>query len=56
MVADCSGALLEWQAELAALKVKIGEVFQRSEGREIAGAFLDGLLSGAERKTGWLMA
>jgi len=56
MVADWSGALLEWEAELAALKARIGDVFQRSEGREIAGAFLDGLLSGAERKTGWLMA
>jgi SRSO17 transposase len=56
MVAEWSGALLEWEAELASLKARIGGVFQRSEGREIAGAFLDGLLSGAERKTGWLMA
>lgn len=56
MVAEWSGALLEWEAELASLKARIGEVFRRSEGREIAGAFLDGLLSGAERKTGWLMA
>ena len=38
------------------LKTRIGGVFQRSESREIAGAFLEGLLSGAERKTGWLMA
>ena len=56
MVAEWSGALLEWEAELASLKARIGGVFQRSEGREMAGAFLDGLLSGAERKTGWLMA
>lgn len=56
MVAEWSGTLLNWEAELAALKAKIGGVFQRSESREIAGAFLDGLLSGAERKTGWLMA
>jgi SRSO17 transposase len=56
MVAEWTGALLEWEAELASLKGRIGEVFKRSEGREIAGAFLDGLLSGAERKTGWLMA
>lgn len=56
MVAEWSGALLGWEAELAALKARIGRVFQRSEGREMAGAFLDGLLSGAERKTGWLMA
>ena len=56
MVAEWSGALLQWEAELAALRTRIGEVFRRSEGREMAGAFLDGLLSGAERKTGWLMA
>lgn len=56
MVSDWSGALLEWEAELAALKRRIGEAFRRTEGREMAGAFIDGLLSGAERKTGWLMA
>jgi SRSO17 transposase len=56
MVAEWSGALLRWEAELSSLKARIGEVFKRSEGREIAGAFLDGLLSGTERKTGWLMA
>jgi len=56
MVAEWSGTLLEWESELASLKTRIGGVFKRSEGREIAGAFLDGLLSGAERKTGWLMA
>ena len=56
MVGDWSGALLEWEADLAALKRRISEAFKRTEGREIAGAFIDGLLSGAERKTGWLMA
>jgi SRSO17 transposase len=56
VVTEWTVALLEWEAELAALKARIGGVFQRSEGREMAGAFLDGLLSGAERKTGWLMA
>jgi len=56
MIADWSGALLEWKAELSSLKVRIGGAFKRSEVREIAGAFIDGLLSGAERKTGWLMA
>ena len=56
MVSDWSGALLEWEAELVALKLRIGEAFKRTEGREMAGAFVDGLLSGAERKTGWLMA
>jgi SRSO17 transposase len=31
-------------------------VFGRAETRETAGAFLDGLLSGVTRKTGWLLA
>ena len=56
MVADWSGTLLEWEAGLAGLKSRIGGAFKRTEAREMAGAFLDGLLSGAERKTGWLMA
>ena len=56
MVADWSGALLEWEAELSGLKARIGAAFKRSEAREMASAFIDGLLSGAERKTGWLMA
>ena len=51
MVSDWSGALLEWEAELAALKRRISEAFKRTEGSEMAGAFIDGLLSGAERKT-----
>ena len=33
-----------------------GAVFRRRELNEAGGAFLDGLLSGIERKTGWLMA
>jgi SRSO17 transposase len=56
MIADWSGTLLEWEAELAGLKARIGEAFKRREAREMASAFIDGLLSGAERKTGWLMA
>lgn len=51
-----SGSLAAWEDELSALKARIGPVFRRSELRETAGAFLDGLLSGVERKTGWLMA
>jgi SRSO17 transposase len=31
-------------------------VFGRAETRATAGAFLDGLLSGVARKTGWLLA
>ena len=33
-----------------------GEILGRRELKETSGAFLDGLLSGIERKTGWLMA
>ena len=45
-----------WERELAALKERIGPVFGRAETRATAGAFLDGLLSGVARKTGWLLA
>ena len=55
-VARWSGALLAWESELSRLKDRIGPVFGRREVRETAGAFLDGLLSGVERKTGWLLA
>jgi SRSO17 transposase len=56
MVADWSGTFLAWEAELSALKGRIGAAFRRMEAREMAGAFIDGLLSGVDRKTGWLMA
>lgn len=55
-VAEWSGILLAWQREPARLKARLGPVFRRRELRETGGAFLDGLLSGVERKTGWLMA
>src|SRR3954447_8461015 len=55
-VAVWSGSLVAWERELAALKARIGPVFSRAEVRETAGAFLDGLLSGVARKTGWLLA
>jgi hypothetical protein len=45
-----------WQQELDTLKQRLGPVFGRRELRASASAFLDGLLSGVERKTGWLMA
>jgi len=38
------------------LKQRIGRVFARCAVRESAGLFLDRVLSGIERKTGWLMA
>jgi len=56
MVADWSGSLLAWEEELGRLKARVGRVFSRIEVRKTAEAFVDGLLSGVERKTGWLMA
>lgn len=55
-VASWSGSVLAWQRELDALKERLGSVFRRRELRVSSGAFLDGVLSGVERKTGWLMA
>lgn len=55
-VSSWSGSALAWEADLAALKAWISPVFGRAELRRTASAFLDGLLSGVERKTGWLMS
>jgi SRSO17 transposase len=55
-VASWSGALLSWKQELSDLKSILAPVFRRRELQETAGAFVDGLLSGIERKTGWLLA
>jgi SRSO17 transposase len=55
-VASWAGALLSWEQELARLKCRLAPIFRRRELQETSGAFLDGLLSGVERKTGWLMA
>ena len=55
-VASWSGSLLAWEQELTALKARVGRVLRRRELRETGADFLDGLLSGVERKTGWLMA
>ena len=55
-VSDWSGSLLEWERELGAWKARLDPVFGRRELRETGRAFLDGLLSGIERKTGWMMA
>jgi hypothetical protein len=55
-VASWTGSLLAWEGELSALKGRLGPMFGRRESRETGGAFLDGLLSGVARKTGWLLA
>src|ERR1700709_755542 len=54
-----SGSLAAWEADLDGLKRRTGPVFGgrgRRGTRETAGGFLGGLLSGVERKTGWLLA
>ncbi|MFC0220191.1 IS701 family transposase [Pseudochelatococcus lubricantis] len=55
-VSDWSGSLLAWERELSALKKHLFPAFGRRELQETGAAFIDGLLSGAARKTGWLMA
>jgi len=55
-VAAWSGSLLKWEQELSALKARLASAFGRAETRTSAGAFIDGLLSGATRKTGWQLA
>lgn len=55
-VASWSGSLLAWKGELSALKARLGPLFGRWELRETGAAYLDGLLSGVERKTRWLLA
>lgn len=55
-VSGWSGSCLAWEREFLALKARLGLVFRRRELKETGGAFLDGLLSGIARKTGWLMS
>jgi SRSO17 transposase len=46
----------DWAAELEALCERLAPRFGRIEVRHRASAFLQGLLSGAERKNGWQLA
>ena len=55
-VAGWSGSLLRWERELTGLKKRLAPVFGRSEVRQSAGAFIEGVLSGIARKTGWQLA
>ena len=48
--------LVDWKLALTELKPHPAPALGRSEARFSAGAFIDGLLSGAERKTGWMLA
>jgi len=55
-ISSWTGTAIGWDRELSALKGQLFSVFRRSEARETCSTFIDGLLSGIERKTGWLMA
>jgi hypothetical protein len=55
-VAEWAGTLVDWSAALAALKGFLAPALGRAETRRSAGAFIDGVLSSAERKTGWMLA
>lgn len=55
-VSSWAGSLLAWQRDLTSLKKMVGQVFCRRELRETSEGFLDGVLSGIARKTGWMMA
>jgi SRSO17 transposase len=45
-----------WRAELEGLLARFGRLFVRSEPREQAGRYLEGLLGPVERKNGWQLA
>ena len=51
-----SGSLVSREKDLLALKARLAPVFRRRVLKTTACAFLDGLLSGIARKTGWLTA
>ena len=55
-VADWAGTVVDWREALDEAKRVIAPAFRRIEQRATAFAFLDGLLSRAERKTGWMLA
>jgi len=55
-VAQWTGTLADWQVALEDLKEHLAPALGRAETRASGGAFIDGLLSGAERKTGWMLA
>jgi SRSO17 transposase len=54
--AEWAGTLVNWELALNDLKSHLAPALGRAETREAGGAFIDGLLSGAERKTGWMLA
>jgi len=55
-ISEWSGTSVNWSAALAAFKEALAPIFPRVETRRSAEAFIDGVLSGIERKTGWMLA
>jgi len=55
-VSDWSGTMVEWGEALAEMKRFMAPAFKRIEQQASASAFINGLLSRAERKTGWKLA
>ena len=55
-VLDWAGTVIDWRRQLDVLKEDLAPALGRAETRASASAFIDGLLSGAERKTGWMLA
>ena len=49
-------AVRGWQAHRAEVDRRLGPCFRRSESRQRAAAYLDGLLSDTRRKNGWQLA
>ncbi|ESQ90242.1 IS701 family transposase [Asticcacaulis benevestitus] len=55
-VSDWVGTGTNWREALTEMKAAIAPALKRSEQRASAGAFIEGLMSRAERKTGWMLA
>lgn len=55
-VADWAGTVVDWREALDEVRQFIAPAFKRIEQRATADAFIEGLLSRAERKTGWMLA
>jgi SRSO17 transposase len=55
-IASYADRELRWAHALEEVKQRLGTLFGRIEPRRAAFSFLDGLLSGVERKTGWQLA
>ena len=55
-IAALASAELDWARTLDEVKERLGILFGRVEPRLAAFSYVDGLLSGIERKTGWQLA